>query len=390
MIAVSFLGTGNYQKCKYSLNDLLIETEYFAHALCEAYKPDLLYLVLTKEAKEKHGHELEKLCSFEEIIIPFGESENEIWEIFDLLSKKIPSNEDVILDITHGFRSQPLLAVSIILFLRTLKNISLKNIFYGAFEAKDGNNVVPVFDLKPFINIIDWSFAVDQFVKNGNARNLRNIIQEIHTTTHLSKFSHKSQSLHKFGKTLDDITSALSVIRPEEVCRISKLLPELIDSVQIDISNIPQVRPLGALLEKIPDAFARFASAKDNLFTKEGFIAQSEMIKFYLQIEKFQQAVTLARETIVSKLCASQNLQPTKKEDRETVETQLNDFASSYKYRRSLSKENSLYGELWHQITQIRNDVNHAGMRKGAQPTASLIKNIKKVSSKTIALLNVN
>jgi hypothetical protein len=165
-------------------------------------------------------------------------------------------------------------------------------------------------------------------------------------------------------------------------------LPQHIEQVQRDISNIPEVKPLGELLKIIPNAFSSLSEAGGELFTNQGFIAQSEMIKYYLQINNYQQAITLARESIVSSWCVNkQLLPPDEKEQRDVAEKQLYELSISFRNGSTLEDTSLKYADIWNSIGGIRNDINHAGMRKNAKPSYSVICQIKKISEKVIKLL---
>jgi hypothetical protein len=43
-------------------------------------------------------------------------------------------------------------------FLRSAKGIRLRALLYGAYDARE-NDVAPVFDLTPFLDLLEWMFA---------------------------------------------------------------------------------------------------------------------------------------------------------------------------------------------------------------------------------------
>ncbi|MHA1267848.1 MAG: CRISPR-associated protein Csx20, partial [Candidatus Helarchaeota archaeon] len=71
-----------------------------------------------------------------------------------------------------------MLALVVLNYLRVIKGITIKRIFYGAFETigriKDAgklapeNRHVPIFDLTPFENLLSWATAADHFIQTGN------------------------------------------------------------------------------------------------------------------------------------------------------------------------------------------------------------------------------
>ena len=71
------------------------------------------------------------------IFIPKGQSEQEIWEIFQIVYDRLKSGDEVIFDITHAFRSIPMLAITI---------------FSKKIENKENDWFKPASENRPFIN----------------------------------------------------------------------------------------------------------------------------------------------------------------------------------------------------------------------------------------------
>jgi len=56
--------------------------------------------------------------------------ETSIWKLFDTVIDSIPDNSEIILDITHAYRSLPMLGIVIVNFARIVKHISLRGILW--------------------------------------------------------------------------------------------------------------------------------------------------------------------------------------------------------------------------------------------------------------------
>lgn len=371
MIAISFLGTGNYQTVKYQFESQICETDLFPHAIYNIFKPDKIFVVLTEEAKQKHAAHLNEKIKFQEVLIPFGKTEVELWQIFESIADNIPMDQNVIIDITHGFRSQPIIALAVAAFLRVTKNIRIEKIVYGAFEAKDSNNIAPVFDITNFLSIIDWASAIDTFLKHGNSKSLNDILSSLHEKLYLTH--HQPLSVKNFGNLLNNLNQSLTFIRPEEVSNLSKELPSKIESIKSDIGKYTELKPIQFLLDKIPISFSSLVNNDKNIFTHSGFRMQSNMINYYLETEQFVQAVTLAREVIISLVCVNYDLKPIEKDDRERAESLLFEWVSKLKKKSKLDIFPGVCAEAWEKITGIRNDINHAAMRKSHSSASSLL-----------------
>ncbi|MCU7496195.1 MAG: TIGR02221 family CRISPR-associated protein [Ignavibacteria bacterium] len=393
MKIVSFIGTGNYQPVYYYQNDKsrYIKTEYFIVAAEEFFKPDEIILLLTQEAMEKHIDILLpkiKTSCVKQILIPAGKTEDELWSIFSLIAEQVNDKESIIIDVTHGFRTQPMLVLAAAVFLKVIKNISVEKIVYGAFEARDNENYAPVFDLTPFLRIIEWSSATEQFLNYGNTLQLSNILYSEHERLIKYEKPEKFSSLKKFAKIISDLTNSLSLIRPEEVSLISKKMPLIVDDLKVKFNNIAAVKPLGMLLNKIPESLNSLSLSKNELFTKKGFFAQSQMISFYLETRQYPQAITLLRESIVSLLCIIESFDVWDKAGREKAETMLFDLSSNCRSGKQIDGKKGKLAAIWSEICNCRNDVNHAGMRKSASGAESLIKRTEKLCKRGIEIIN--
>lgn len=207
-VFISFLGTNNYMECRYSMNGTQSKLVKFvqegiiqliSHKFRDAEK-DRVLIFLTDSAKEKnwntsYGEEglkgsIEKLglpVELQTVKIPDGNSEEEIWDIFRILYEQLNEKDEVYLDVTHGFRSLPMLAMVLLNYARFLKRIKVRGIYYGAFESlgtfeyvkeriKPEDRIVPIFNLTPFHTLQMWSGAVENFEKLGDTNTISNLI----------------------------------------------------------------------------------------------------------------------------------------------------------------------------------------------------------------------
>jgi len=248
-VFLSFLGTNDYVPCHYydetneeKKSDLV---KYVQIALLDLYcsdfnKEDKAFFFLTKDAKKmnweddsqyngKTGNydkeniglksELEVLksdrngnFSYDFENIEEGFSQEDVWSIFDIVTNCVDNQDEVILDITHAFRSIPMLGMVMINYLKAIKNIAVRGVYYGAFEKlgragevkkmPEEKRTAPVVDLRTFSELQDWTNASNLFIKAGFpnpisdliniqssfGQHLRNISQKIRTNRCLSIF----------------------------------------------------------------------------------------------------------------------------------------------------------------------------------------------------------
>ena len=122
-------------------------------------------------------YEDEKGISIVDVTIPDGKTENEIWDVFTEMYNQIDEYDDIIFDITHSFRSLPMLALTVLNNAKVTKNINIEKISYGAYEAlsltENNNKVAPIFDLSTYNEMIELTYAAKTFMKFGNVDELK-------------------------------------------------------------------------------------------------------------------------------------------------------------------------------------------------------------------------
>lgn len=115
MKLITALGIRPYDKVKYRWNGHECGTSFVQQAFVEWFNPETTCVLLTSQARNEHWSTLRELLHEKthvvEVDIPEGKSEEELWEIFKKISDAVDEGEEVIFDITHGFRSLPMVAL---------------------------------------------------------------------------------------------------------------------------------------------------------------------------------------------------------------------------------------------------------------------------------------
>lgn len=399
---LSFIGTGAYTNCVYALGaNLSAPTHYSAHALLELrdgyYNKAKIFT--TKQAREVNGTDLfarlkkayPNIC-LELIDIPDGRTDDEIWELFDTLQKSVDDNESVSIDITHSFRSLPIVTLSALYYARTSKNIKVDSIYYAAYEARTcsgGDEVkqVPILNLSHFIEILDWSQAIDHFLKFGSTRSLRNLAEkDLKSLLKESRGSDKeAQVLNAVVRFMDEFAGNVQTCRGRKighsVGKVKKYLEEC--------TGHPRLKLFQPLLEPVKAIFARFTRSE----IQNGLQAA----RWCLEKNLVQQGFTILQETIVSALVINHSMAKDGddlKRDCRLLVTQAmkiysGNISQSYwkepaslnvKYVKELLERFEKTPELatcLSRLSQSRNDLNHAGMNNDATEANSFISALK-------------
>lgn len=94
-----------------------------------------------------------------------NDSQQAIWKA---LSDVIANGDEIVVDITNGFRHQPVLLMLMVMLLRWLRKLKQVDLYYGAFELKEGNNTCPVLKLPLCNQLLQSSEAVATLLHTGN------------------------------------------------------------------------------------------------------------------------------------------------------------------------------------------------------------------------------
>ena len=274
-----------------------------------------------------------------EVDIPDGKSEAELWEIFEAISEVVQEGDEIAFDITHSFRSLPMIALLTIAYLKQVKGVKVQYVLYGAYEARD-NQGAPVFDLTPFADLLDWLAAAKIFTATGDSSELGQLIQEIQNDAYRNRKAFAEnlpRALKNFGAALAEVSDDLLLAR---VPNLPESVINLIEKQKRASAEVSQwAPPLRLLLDKIAAAYAPFQD--DSLPT------QAKLIRWYLNHNHIVQAMTLAREWVVSYHLHKEGKDWRDAAARKQMENQLNE---------SLKQE-----ALWSDIVTIRNDLAHCG-----------------------------
>lgn len=208
---ISFLGRGNpdrgkrYRQATYEFDAGQRQTtEFFGLGLTRQIKPDRLLILGTTgsmwdvllfslglgqehdeallavtesaDADQTTQEELDGLTSVVSgrlglpvalRLIPYGRDAGEQAEILRRMALDIAEGDAVTLDVTHGLRHLPMLAQMSALYLRRVKSVEVRGLYYGALDmTRDG--LTPVMNLQGLLDIADWTGAVQSFDKDGD------------------------------------------------------------------------------------------------------------------------------------------------------------------------------------------------------------------------------
>lgn len=202
---ISFLGKSRrgsavgYQRATYAFDDgQRVQTPFFGSALMQRLRPQRMLLLGTAgsmwdvldfdteapewaeltEASERAEVTQELLDRVstrtrgamqgaELVLIPYCRDEVEQVELLADLAARVVEREEVVLDITHGFRHLPLLALVAARYLSHVRSAVVSDIYYGALEMT-ADGTTPVLKLDGLLRMLDWIEAFAAHDASGN------------------------------------------------------------------------------------------------------------------------------------------------------------------------------------------------------------------------------
>ena len=345
MKLITFLGITSYDEIEYRWNDLSYKTKFVQEAFVHWLKPEATCVLLTEKARARHWNDLsQRLQGHTQIVevdIPDGKSEAELWRIFEKISDAVCEGDQIAFDITHSFRSLPVIALLTIAYLKQVKGVKVQYVLYGAYEARnDKDQVAPVFDLTPFANLLDWLAAAKMFTATGDSSELGRLIQDVQDAAHRNKRAHAENpplALKNYGAALEEVSDDLLLARVPNLPDSIRRLAQRQSKANTEVGQWTQ--PLTLLLDKIATAYAPFQD--DSLST------QAALIRWYFKHNHIMQAMTLAREWVVSYHLHKEGRDWRSRKEREQMEKRLGE---------SLQQDS-----LWSKIAEVRNDLAHCG-----------------------------
>lgn len=422
-VFISFLGSSNYGACHYYCHDgYESESVRYVQEATLKYllqkdvwkEDDVAYIMLTQVAEYKNwkdnwqqdrdGNVIVQAglqTRLQEAHFPFaiktieqlpeGNTEDEIWEIFNRIYEVLEEGDELYFDITHGFRYLPMLVLVLCNYAKFLKNVLLKFISYGNFEGRNKvTNEALLVNLLPIAALQDWTDASASYLQSGNIGKIVELAQ-----TELRPILRKAKGTDKTASSLKDYIVVMQKIIEQHVsCRgrdlikaetIKRMRDKSADALEREI-----IPPLQPVLQKLNASFCDY-HADENV--ENGFLA----VRWCLNNNLYQQAITLLQETMVTYFCTIVNYNWETREDREIVSEAFSvwaDGVSEDSWRGTDEKKNTMRKFLnkitnetsddvlqkmkaWYrECRDVRNDYNHGGMLDNRQSTSKLKCNI--------------
>jgi CRISPR-associated protein Csx16 len=339
-------------------------------------------------------------------LIPSGRTTAERWGIFEAITRALspspmrlgvpdgPSVEEleapdtVLLDVTHGFRSQPFFAASAVAFARAGLGSTVRpeapapivRILYAAWEMRENGEdgpVAPIWDLTQFVRVMEWSSAISSMMRHGRGDDLEKLLRDeqraafgAHGVAAGSGGGRKTPpGFQKLGTACRTFADGLATARiPDVTTGFASHLLGTIEGVKRDVCR--DVPPLTGPLEELQE-WCRPLSA-GSAVSVAGLKAGVQLARRYMRMERFLEAAVALRETITSAWCVATRAEPYAQPSpggtrgsegfrvaRETHDRELGRRAREADARMRPGEKSLL--AAFSAISPLRNDIEHGG-----------------------------
>lgn len=398
---VAFLGKGKYDTTEYVWGDRSLICQYSMVASTSFMEADQVVVFATREARESHEQPLRQAmpewAHLEVIEIPRGEKQEELWEIFSLVAGAVQNRDVLVFDVTHGLRSFPIIGVLAAAFLRSALGLDLRAVLYGAYDVRD-QSVTPsrtqMFDLTPLLTLLEWAVAADRFNRTGDSRYFASLLKQ--KQAHLAKqFQGRREELTQLGDlgrlsgALSEISQSLALIRPHlAMQQIAALRPKMEKALPL---LEKEVKPFRLVFDIVLNAYESLALSEPTSEPWKDLECERRMIEWYADREHWVQAISLTREWLLSWVMYHLGLNSfTDLSDRHRIESVVNSEADEFvQAKRDGTEFNSVFLKqipnldrvlgLWKNVAEVRNDIDHAGMRQNPKEPNSLVSGVKSI-----------
>ena len=113
------------------------------------------------------------------LLISYARDEAEQTAILTDLAGAIGKGERIVLDVTHGFRHLPMLALVAARYLQHVRGVQVQEVYYGAAEMTDpSSKQTPVLRLGAMLHMLDWVEALAVYENSGNYGVFASLLQQ--------------------------------------------------------------------------------------------------------------------------------------------------------------------------------------------------------------------
>jgi len=296
-------------------NDRRYCSNLFPVALCHLLEkpPDRVAVLATKEALSECNELLTRGIRAalgrdpEFKRVPPVQTEDDILQTFDIVRGTVRPGDNVILDITHGFRSLPFVYLAALSLAGLLDDVDIEAVYYGAYDLSTGAGEsgvarkVPVIDLTPMLGLFRWGYALHLFRETGDLRVVAQLLQDLNETMYKSQrgFETFSKAKGQVAKVAEALALGLPLESGETAGKALDTLNELrrVDN-RIVRTATQALEPVVDDLECIALSMCR----SDVTLGRQELERELRVIERYVRHKQEPTALLITREWLVNRV----------------------------------------------------------------------------------------
>lgn len=284
------------------------------------------------------------------IVIKYGLNREEIFENFDSIIKLEEEFNDedeyeVILDITHSFRSTAFWMFLVMTYLTDVSNKKIKiiEVTYGMYEAKkEDTDPAPIVLLSSFLEILNWIKGASELKQYGNSYYILNELKDSNDDIpedikkELRNFSN-AMNMNYIGTLMESIDRL-------------KNLKEQINAISGPAKHI------------VPEVLMNFIEdfdLKESDDIKRAYLLQATLAKWHCEQRRYAMAAININEALANYIANSLKLK-----DKGNIKFDPNSEAKNWLRDLcnlpNINDKYKKYAEVYHHTRRIRNEIAHS------------------------------
>jgi len=380
-ILLSNMGANSPQLTSYQLKEQTCDYQFSAIALWsllpENQRPTEIRFLLTPEAESIAKKDILKEANKAGVEVKFikllgNETPDDSREFLERVAKEIPPGCRLTLDVTQGLRHHAFLFYALALYLGEFRDVDIMGAWYCRWEiSRDPKVPRPFIDLKPVLELARWFHALAVFRETGSLREISHLMPEGTTRDLVERLS----QFFLTGMPLEAGDAASQFV---ETAKAQPILPDLPLASEIKDAILNEVSQLAGHTFESQSGNGN-KSKKIVELTQKELDRQAVFIDRYFRTGQVNLAFGLLREWTVN-LIAFQRSETDHWLDRRTREgiehalgglgevLKAKNSKQKKKYKQaavrdSLSESQRAWGKRWNTLCDIRNALQHHGMK---------------------------
>ena len=285
------------------------------------------------------------------IVIKYGLNQEEIFENFNSIIQLEEEFNDkdeyeVILDITHSFRSTAFWMFLVMTYLTDVsnKNIKIIEVTYGMHEiTRKNDDSSPIILLNSFLEILNWIKGASELKQYGNSYY---ILENLKGNKDIPK---------EIEKELENFSNAMNMNYVGSLLESLDKLADLEKDKKLDSI-------VGPAKHIIPDVLRKFIydfDIRESNDNRRKYLLQATLAKWHFEQKRYAMAAININESLANYVANSLNL-------REEDSTKFDPNSEAKNWLRDLYNLDNIndtykkYAEVYHHTRRMRNEIAHS------------------------------